>query len=512
MTTNRHPTRPRPGSRPAPRKVSARVYRRRRIAAALAALLVLGLLAAAGSWGYTAFRFGQITSVAVPGLGKAPSDGSLNLLVVGSDTRQGLRDGRFGEAAGQRSDVLIVVHLVPSARHAVVLSIPRDLYVPVAGAGGPAKINSAFNRGPGQLVQTIQQSLHIPIHHYLLVNFDGFREVVDALGGVSMHFPRPVRDSNNGRNESGLDVRRAGCRRLDGDQALALARSRYFQYQDTAGRWHGDPGTDLGRIRRQQTMLRALAAKAVGRNLANPLRANALVGSVVRSLTKDDRLSLRRAVSLARQFRSFDPSRLTSLTLPVDRAVQRGGVVRRAGEPGFDAGLRQGWEQILLPRQPDADAAVAKLLARPTRPGRRAPTATTAPSPAKVPAPSKVTVTVRNSTPRQGLAARATTALDRLGFNASNGGNAAPAARTTLFHAPGADAAARGAARALKGGGRVARAPRAGLAAGEVVLVLGADFGGVAGRLPAATTRPPAKPPKPTAATRDLPPWDPRPC
>ena len=271
--------------------MSARVYRRRRIAAALAALLVLGLLAAAGSWGYTAFRFGQISSVAVPGLGKAPSDGSVNLLVVGSDTRQGLRDGGFGQAAGQRSDVLIVVHLVPSARHATVLSIPRDLYVPVAGTGGSAKINSAFNRGPGQLVQTIQQSLDIPIHHYLLVNFDGFREVVDALGGVSMYFPRPVRDSNNGRNESGLDVRRAGCRRLDGDQALALARSRYFQYQDKAGRWHGDPGTDLGRIRRQQTMLRALAAKAVGRNLANPIRANALVGSVVRSLTKDDRLS-----------------------------------------------------------------------------------------------------------------------------------------------------------------------------------------------------------------------------
>jgi polyisoprenyl-teichoic acid--peptidoglycan teichoic acid transferase len=510
-TTNRHPTRPRPGTRPAPRKVSARVYRRRRIAAALAALLALGLLAAAGSWGYTAFRFGQINSVAVPGLGKAPSDGSVNLLVVGSDTRQGLRDGGFGQAAGQRSDVLIVVHLVPSARHATVLSIPRDLYVPVAGAGGSAKINSAFNRGPGQLVQTIQQSLHIPIHHYLLVNFDGFREVVDALGGVSMYFPRPVRDSNNGRNESGLDVRRAGCRRLDGDQALALARSRYFQYQDRAGRWHSDPGTDLGRIRRQQTMLRALAAKAVGRNLANPLRANALVGSVVRSLTKDDRLSLRRAVSLARQFRSFDPSRLTSLTLPVDRAVQRAGVVHRAGQPGFDAGLRQGWEQILLPRQPDADAAVAKLLARPKGPGPR-PRAPTAPPAAKVPAPAKVTVTVKNGTPRQGLAARATTALDRLGFNASNGGNAAPAARTTLFHAPGSDAAARGLARALKNGGRVARAPQAGLAAGEVVLVAGADFGGIAGRLPAATTRPPAKPPEPTPATRDLPPWDPRPC
>jgi LCP family protein required for cell wall assembly len=504
-TSNRHPT------RPAPRKVSARVYRRRRIAAALAAVLVLGLLAAAGSWGYTAFRFGQISSVAVPGLGKAPSDGSLNLLVVGSDTRQGLRDGGFGQAAGQRGDVLIVVHLVPAARHATVLSIPRDLYVAVAGTGGSAKINSAFNRGPGQLVQAIQQSLRIPIHHYLLVNFDGFREVVDALGGISMYFPRPVRDSNNGHNESGLDVRRAGCRRLGGDQALALARSRYFQYQDKAGRWHGDPGTDLGRIRRQQTMLRALAAKAVGRNLANPLRANALVGSVVRSLTKDDRLSLGRAVSLARQFRSFDPSRLTSLTLPVDRAVQRDGVVHRAGQPGFDAGLRQGWEQILLPRQPEAGAAVAKLLSRPSRPNPPAPPTTVPPRPRPPPKPAQVSVTVKNGTSRQGLAAKVTAGLRRLGFKAGNGGNATPSATTTVSHAPGGGGTAATLAAAVQNGRPVARATRPGLGPNAVVLVLGADFKRLAGKV-VVPKPPPPKPPKPTRASRGLPAWDPRAC
>jgi LCP family protein required for cell wall assembly len=465
--------------------VSARVYRRRRIAAALAAVLVLGLLAAAGSWGYTAFRFGQISSVAVPGLGKAPSDGSLNLLVVGSDTRQGLRDGGFGQAAGQRGDVLIVVHLVPAARHATVLSIPRDLYVAVAGTGGSAKINSAFNRGPGQLVQAIQQSLRIPIHHYLLVNFDGFREVVDALGGISMYFPRPVRDSNNGHNESGLDVRRAG-----------------------------DPGTDLGRIRRQQTMLRALAAKAVGRNLANPLRANALVGSVVRSLTKDDRLSLGRAVSLARQFRSFDPSRLTSLTLPVDRAVQRDGVVQRVGQPGFESGLRQGWEQILLPRQPEAGAAVAKLLSRPSRPNPPAPPTTVPPRPRPPPKPAQVSVTVKNGTSRQGLAAKVTAGLRRLGFKAGNGGNATPSATTTVSHAPGGGGTAATLAAAVQNGRPVARATRPGLGPNAVVLVLGADFKRLAGKVVVPKPPPPKppKPPKPTRATRGLPAWDPRAC
>jgi LCP family protein required for cell wall assembly len=498
-------------------KISPRVYRRRRIAAALAALLVLGLLTTGAGWAYTAFRFGQIGSVHVPGLGKAPDDGSVNLLVIGSDTRQGLRDGGFGDAGGQRSDVIIVAHLVPAARHATVLSIPRDLYVPVAGTGGSAKINSAFNHGPGQLVQTIQQSFGIPIHHYLLVNFDGFRGVVDALGGVAMYFPRPVRDSNNGHNESGLNVPRTGCQRLGGRQALALARSRYLQYQDRGGQWHSDPGTDLGRIRRQQTMLRALATKDLSRNLANPIRANALVRSVVRSLTKDDHLTIGRSVTLARQFRSFDPSRLTTLTLPVDRAVQRDGVLHRDGQPGFDAGLKAGWEQVLLPRQPDAKATVAKFL---SRPGRSAPPARTAvsdrsgtsPSPAPSLAPAKISVTVQNATPRQGLAASVTTQLRARGFNATNGGNAPPSATTDLTHAEGTDAAASTVARTVKARrGQVAMASQPGLAPNTVVLVLGDDFKSVTGR-PTATKPRTSRPPKPTPATRDLPPWDPRPC
>ena len=258
--------------------------------------------------------------------------------------------------------------------------------------------------------------------------------MVDALGGVAMYFPRPVRDDNNGRNESGLNVPKPGCHRLGGDQALALARSRYFQYQDKAGRWHADPGTDLGRIRRQQTMLRALAAKAIGRNLANPLRANALVGSVVRSLTKDDRLTIRRSVTLARQFRSFDPS-------PPDHhhpAGRPGRPARRGRPPRRPARLRRraaaglGADpapQAARRRRRRGQAPQEPHPPGPPRPGHHRPPPPTAP------APAKVSVTVKNGTPRQGLAARATAALRRLGFKATNGGNATPSARTTLLHA-----------------------------------------------------------------------------
>ena len=105
-------------------------------------------------------------------------------------------------------------------------------------------------------------------------------------------------------------------------------------------------------------------------------------------------------------------------------------------------------------------------------------------------------MTVKNGTPRQGLAARATAALRRLGFNATNGGNADPAARTTLLHTPGTDAAARSVARAVKvkPGTRIARADQPGLARNTVVLVLGPDFKGLAGRV--APSKPPASRPR----------------
>jgi LCP family protein required for cell wall assembly len=489
------------------------VYRRRRLAVALAALLVLAVLGLASGFGYTLLRFGQIASVHIPGLRRAsaPEEG-INLLVVGSDTRQGLRNGGFGDAAGQRSDVLIVVHLVPKTHRVALLSLPRDLYVPIAGTGGSAKINSAFGQGPGQLVQTIHQSLGIPIHHYLLVNFDGFREVVDALGGVSLRFPRPVRDSNHGHNQSGLNVPRAGCRRLRGDQALALARSRDFQYQDKDGRWHDDPGADLGRIRRQQTMLRALAGKALGRRLANPIRANAFIGSLAHSLTRDDALGIGQAVTLARQFRSFDLGQLDSATLPTVRAVQRGGKVYRVGEAGFRQAQGAGWEQVLLPKQPETQAAVARLLGRPGAAQPAAARSTAAPSAA---VPGGVSVTVKNATSTAGLAARTTAELQRLGFKARNGGNAAAAGeRTTVHYQPGEDAAADAVDRFVSVGGPVRRVRRSGLH-GSVVLVLGADFQGLIPQTagaPPSSARPVGAPPNPTPAAPSLPAWDPRPC
>ena len=105
----------------------------------------------------------------------------------------------FGSPAtqtGQRSDVIIVMRLVPKTHQIEMLSIPRDTYVPIPGTGGSNRVNAAFNTGPSLLVKTIKQDFGIPINHVILANFPGFEGMVNALGGISLDFsvpgPRPL--------------------------------------------------------------------------------------------------------------------------------------------------------------------------------------------------------------------------------------------------------------------------------------------------------------------------------
>jgi polyisoprenyl-teichoic acid--peptidoglycan teichoic acid transferase len=356
----------RAGTRRALRRTAPSSRRRRRILA-VTVVVVLGVVAlvGVGGYGYAHWRFGQIASVDVPGLAKPPPPGRpMVLLVVGSDSRAGLdRPGdaaRFGttqDAGGVRSDVIMLVRVDPAAHTVKILSVPRDLLVPIAGTGRRGKIDAAFAGGPAELIQTIQQQLHIPINHYLLVDFNGFRAIIDTLGGIRLDFPYPAQDAY-----SGLHITRAGCQRLDGDQALAVARSRHYRYLKD-GRWHADPLSDLGRIQRQQTFLRVVLAAAIARGLTNPVHDNQLIGQVVHDLTRDRGLSEGEVIGLGRQFHSFDPSRLGGQTLPVTIADNY-----------------QGFGDVLLVEQPSADQAIASFLGRPPptmTAGRSAPPATT---------------------------------------------------------------------------------------------------------------------------------------
>jgi LCP family protein required for cell wall assembly len=444
-------------------------------------LLVFMVVATTAGYGYVHYRFGQIRSVKVQGLRKTATGKPMNILVVGSDSRAGLEDEggrRYGAVGGQRNDVTLIVRVEPARRRVSLLSIPRDLVVAVAGSGAQNRVNAAFTGGPGQLVQTIEQNFDIPINHYVLIDFDGFRAIVDALGGIDVRFPYPARDA-----KSGLNITEAGCRHLNGGPALALARSRYFAYLRD-GAWRSDPWADLGRIRRQQAFLQALVEAALAKGLTNPVRANAFIGSLVHEVTKDSALRARDVIRLAASFRSFKPSRLGTYTMPAS--------VPTAHPLG----------EVLLPKQPDADRTVDRFLGRtpPAAPGGGAGRA-----------PGDATLTVLNGLGADGLAAGTAAKLRRAGYQIATVGNAQAAdlARSQVRYPPGRLVDAQALARTLVGGARLTEDP--GLGGGALTLVLGPGFSGV--QLPAAGASPATpKPARPKPATPDLRDYDPRPC
>jgi LCP family protein required for cell wall assembly len=462
---------------------------RRRLLVGGGLLLAFLVVAATAGYGYVHYRFGQIRSVKVPGLHESASGRPFNLLVVGSDSREGLEDAdgrRYGNVAGQRNDTTLVVRVEPDRKRVSMLSIPRDLVVPIAGAG-ENRINAAFTGGPGQLVKTIEQNFGIPIHHYVLVDFDGFRAIVDALGGIDVRFPYPSRDL-----KSGLDIREAGCHHLSGAPALALARSRYFAYQ-VDGAWHSDPLADLGRIRRQQAFLQSLTKAALDKGLTNPVRANAFVGSLVHEVTKDSALRVGDVIRTGAAFRSFSPSKLATYTLPVTVATDH---------PLGD---------VLLLKQPDAGTVVDRFLGRASAP---APTGTPGAA-----APANTQVTVLNALGTDGLAATTATKLRQSGYRIATVGNAPAAdlARSQIAYAPGHLADAKALAGTLVGGASLLEDPS--LTASQLTLILGPGFTGIrpsgsggsgsaAGKAPGSE----AKKPSSKKAAADLRPYDPRPC
>jgi len=477
------------------RAAQERARRKRRWLGVLSLALVFGLVFSVV--GYARWRLGQIASVEVPGLHAAKAGRPFNVLVVGSDSRAGT-GGRYGEVAGQRNDVTMVVHVDPPARKVSLLSIPRDLLIPIADIGRQDKMNAAFAGGPSRVAKTIEQDFGIPINHYLLINFNGFRGIVDALGGIRVDFPFPSRDMDDqGHNMSGLDIRRAGCQQLNGTQALALARSRDFSYL-REGRWRWDPNGDLGRVRRQQAFLEGVLKKGLSQGLTNPLKANAFIGAVVGDLTKDKGMKISEIVSTAARFHSLNPSELETYTIPT-QALWVGKSYR--GE---------------LLKQADAQRVVAEFLGRP------APTTTTR-RPDSVVTVSTV-IHVRNAVGVQGLAQRARDQLVQAGFKVADFGNASVgglAVTRILFH-PGEASRAQSLQAAIIGPSEVQESPT--VLAGELTLMLGSDFGGVQLKASPTTASPAtgtaskssaqATGGKPAARkpALDLRDYDPRPC
>ncbi len=242
-----------------------------------------------------------------------------NFLLVGVDSAAGINKNdpiNIGRGATQNTDTIMIVRLDPQTGKVQLLSLPRDLWVKIAGTSYNEKINSALaTGGPQELIRTIQQNFGIPINHFIQVDFEAFRSLVDAVGGIPIYFPWPARDVH-----TGLNITTAGCTTLDGVQGLAYARSRYFEtYQN--GRWEEDPTSDIGRIARQQQFMKLALKRAIAKGARNPFVDSQLIGTAQDDVTLDNQLTTQDLLSLAEQFHNFDPNTLQVYTPPTTASV-----------------------------------------------------------------------------------------------------------------------------------------------------------------------------------------------
>lgn len=312
-----------------------------------------------GGWGYLAARFGQITKFHIS-LANSSAGKPFNVLVVGSDSRSGLTGEMAAQAGadqfvgGQRSDVTMIWHVDPERKSVQIVSIPRDTLVQLTAApkladtyGKMNRINTAFDGGPEGLAKVVTANFGIVINHVAQINFAGFAASVDALGGVKLNFPYPARDAF-----SGLNITQTGCQLLNGTQALAVARSRHYEYY-AHGYWQGDGSSDFGRITRQGAFLRSMVANAKGQ--ANPVKMNAFLGSIPQGLIIDDKWSLKDLVDLGLKFRSIDPNTIGTQTMPTDYK-----------------GYVSPWGDVLFAQQPQSYELLLSIfgdtLIRPTTP------------------------------------------------------------------------------------------------------------------------------------------------
>ena len=357
---------PSPGDASPP--VTRRPRWRRRVVLGTGVVAIAALVVSLFGLGYAEFRLGQIHRVSVASLQGTGAGGAQTILVVGSDSRSGntgsdaTHFGSAAQVAGQRSDTIILVRLDSRTRTAALMSIPRDLWVTIPGTSTKQRINTTFDRSPDLLVRAVQDTLGIPIDHFAEVDFQSFRQVVDAVGGVKVYFPTPARDTY-----SGLNITTPGCYGMSGDMALSFVRARHYQYE-LRGRWISEPESDLARIRRQQLFIRKVISTAKATGPLDLPRIDRIVGGVAKNLTVDTRFSQTNMLGLARTFRGLTPDQMPSITLPTTPAVISG-------------------NDVLVVNETEARPAIATFLNPGPPAGPPAPVA----SPTTVPARSRVT-------------------------------------------------------------------------------------------------------------------------
>ncbi len=419
------------------------------------------LFAAVGSYLVYQHLNSNIHQVDISGmLGHQPTDlhpQAENIVVIGSDTRNGQGGGFGTNLTTDQSDTLMIVHISASRKWADIMSIPRDSWVSIPscrmGNGQTSsptsfKINEAFalgnldgnhtTLGTACTIKTLEQNTGIHIDHFVAINFAGFRDMVNALGGVQECNTTPIDDPKSGLNLT------AGHHMLNGVQALGYVRARY-----TLGN-----GSDLERIGRQQAFMSSLVSR-VKSQLLNPLAIYNFLNAATKSVTIDTGLGgIHGLYNLASSLKNMQRSQVTFFTVPT--------YPRALVDPTDNANVM--WTQ------PEAS-----LIFQAFQDDIPVSTALFAPPRAPALAPHTVSVDVLNGTQQAGLEATVAAVLQQDGFKATTTTTTTIQNVTeTVIKYPPALAAA---ARLLAG-----KVPGAGLqevpgSAAAVTLVLGGDYG-----------------------------------
>jgi LCP family protein required for cell wall assembly len=444
------------------------------LAAVMSVVLLIGV---GGTYVAVSGILGKVKRVSCPSCVGPTGGKGLNVLIIGSDSRSGLtpaqkRHLHVGSDAGQRSDTIILLHIPANGGKAEMVSLPRDSYVTIpahcptgvpptngrckAGAAvvpaAPNKLNAAFSFGGADLtVNTVRANTDVPINHYLVIDFAGFVNMVNRLGGVTVCDAKPISDpvhydpASGGNVGSGLNIP-AGNVTLKGAQALQYVRAREF-----------DPAAgDLGRIQRQQKFMAAMLNKAESAGIAlNLFKLDGFLKAVASSLTVDSGLSNGGMISLARKLHSMSPKNVDLLTVPLSDTNYASSV-----------GSAVLWDPVLSKRlfhDFATDTSIKNVI------GTRKLTV----------APSNIAVTVLNSTNQNGLASRAAAALTGIGFGIQGTPADAPPgsdpAQTVVAYGPSRADSAKTLAAAVPGSVMKEDASLG----SRVELLVGSDYSGV---------------------------------
>ncbi|GAA4224395.1 hypothetical protein GCM10022254_03730 [Actinomadura meridiana] len=277
-----------------------RIKNRRRVVVGCGAL-ALGMLVLVGGGLYLLQRKydGDVRRVAgaLPTQDRPSTGSGENWLLIGSDRREDI------PSMGARADAIMLVHLSRRGDRLSVIAIPRDGWVPIPGHG-TSKINAAFAYGgPRLLIRTVEQLTNVRVDHYAALDFNGFVQMTDALGGVDVTITKRTHDPKHDRTWE------AGHQHLNGVEALDFVRQRWNL-----------PAGDLDRIKRQQAFLHALEAKA--RDTRNPIKIDRFIRAATRSMTVDDSVSSGALRGLAH--RLLKTSQMEYVTAPVAGTASRG--------------------------------------------------------------------------------------------------------------------------------------------------------------------------------------------